>query len=886
MEKYVLYFNEIDKTYLPYVGGKGANLGEMTKAGFPVPQGFCVTTLAYKNFIEKSEMMNDFFDKLENINSEDLEQIAILGQSIREHLSTIAMPEDMKTEVLKAWKSTGKDNAYAVRSSATAEDLPTASFAGQQDTYLNILGQHQLIIAIQNCWASLFTDRAISYRAKNKFDHRQVFLSVVVQQMVFPEVSGIMFTADPVTGNRKTISIDASFGLGEALVSGIVTADLYQVQSGIIIKKQISKKKLAIYSVLEGGTKTEEIPLSKQEQQALTDENIIKLSDLGRKIEAHYGSEQDIEWALADGKIYILQSRPITSLYPLVKRNDNDFHVYMSFGHIQMMTDAMKPLALSLLSNISNFITKELVPEGGGFIYPAGGRAYPDVTAVLLFKPAWKIYFKIVSGMDELIASAMTEVANRDELKKMKLVKSDVFKVIKRILPIVFTVFIRVNKIIYFKDTAKTRAYFDLLTKEAVCKNENYIFSVSGAERIRRIKQNVGELLPLLLLDFGVFPITGVISLSRLEKIIKKEFDNERGAYLLGQLNKSLPGNITTEIGLELGILSDCARKYPEVVEYLKKANDDESFFEELIKVDGGKYFIIEMKDFLNKYGARCIGEIDITKTRWNEKPTLIIPFIINNIRTTEKGEQIQKFKQGEVEAEKARQEIISHFSTSKRKKVSKLIYIYRNLMGLREHHKFVLVLIFDIYKRAILQEAEILVKKGTIQKSEDIFYFTFEEIINLLENDFLSDIQKIVLQRENQYLLYQNLVPPRVMTSDGEIITGKLRNVNMPSGALVGTPVSAGIVEGVARVILRLEDAKLNPGEILVAPYTDPGWTPLFTSAIGLVTEVGGMMTHGSVVAREYGIPAVVGIDNVTKIIKDGDKIRVDGIKGYVQIL
>ena len=242
MQNYVLGFHEIDKSHLLEVGGKGANLGEMTQAGFPVPPGFCVTTWAFRTFVQTSTEIDELIDLLDGVRYDDLEHIGKLGQQIRDNLTSIPMPEDIQAAISHAWETTGQENAYAVRSSATAEDLPTASFAGQQDTYLNICGLEQLLQAVQKCWASLFTDRAISYRAKNGFNHRAVYLSVVVQQMVFPDVSGILFTADPITGHRNTLSIDASFGLGEALVSGLVTADLYQVLSDEIIKKQISKK--------------------------------------------------------------------------------------------------------------------------------------------------------------------------------------------------------------------------------------------------------------------------------------------------------------------------------------------------------------------------------------------------------------------------------------------------------------------------------------------------------------------------------------------------------------------------------------------------------------------------------------------------------------------
>ena len=883
MDKYVLGFNEVDKTSLPYVGGKGANLGEMLKAGFPIPQGFCVTTLAYRAFVQQSTEFSNLLDQLGQINPDDLEHIRKLGLSIREHLKSLSMPDDIRIDLLRAFQAVGIDKAYAVRSSATAEDLPNASFAGQQDTYLNLRGSEQLLKAIQNCWASLFTDRAIIYRAKNNFDHKGVFLSVVVQEMIFPEVAGIMFTADPITGRRKTISIDASFGLGEALVSGLVTADLYQVRSQKITKKQISKKKIAIYSLPEGGTITKEIPPENQEMQALEDAKIIELAELGQKIEKHYGCEQDIEWGYGEGKFYILQSRPITSLFPVPQVPDDKFRVFASFGHIQVMTDAMKPLSISLVKNLTNFL-KEDASGYNPFVYSAGGRVFADFTGPLLFKPARHRLFKVLNNMDELLVSALSEAIKKEEFNKLSLSKRSLFRTLKKLAPIIVPTLIRVQGNLHFKNPLKARAGANLLIKEIAKEKGEYIFKAAGAERIQRIQQSMGE-MPKILLKVASFWIAGVLASIALAKSLKKLVGEKESAYLLSQLNKSLPGNVTTELGLELGDLADIARKNPELVDYLEKVKGS-NFYEELLKVKGGLEFKQELDNFLGKYGMRCIGEIDITKPRWKEDPTQLIPSILSNIRTSLPNEHREKFKQGKIEAEQAEADILSRFSFIKRKKISRLLKLYRNLLGMREHHKFALIILMDIYKRAIMEEARALVGKEILLHEEDIFYLNLDEIIALNENNFSGNVQGVIEQRKKQHEINQKLTVPRVITSEGEIITGKRSGVEAPEGAFTGTPASAGVVEGIARVILKLEDAKLNPGEILVTTFTDPGWTPLFTSAAGLVIEVGGMMSHGSVVAREYGIPAVAGVENITDLIKDGSRIRVNGTEGYVQIL
>lgn len=334
MHSFVLTFQEIDKTKVTAVGGKGANLGELARvAGIHVPAGFCVSTAAFTNVVGAAPAFQDYLDQLARLQVTDRAKIAELSAELRGFIESIAIPAEIALAITHALTQLGEQNAYAVRSSATAEDLPTASFAGQQDTYLNIVGKAAILQHISKCWASLFTERAVLYRLQNGFDHRQVQLAVVVQRMVFPQASGIMFTADPVTANRKVLAIDAGFGLGEALVAGLVNPDRYQVRDGQVLAKQIAAKQLAIYALPEGGTQTQALASTQQNQPVLTDEQILQLARLGRTIEAHFGCPQDIEWCWADETFAIVQSRPITTLFPIPEVNDQANHVYISVGH-------------------------------------------------------------------------------------------------------------------------------------------------------------------------------------------------------------------------------------------------------------------------------------------------------------------------------------------------------------------------------------------------------------------------------------------------------------------------------------------------------------------------------------------------------------------------
>ncbi|MFZ5967277.1 MAG: phosphoenolpyruvate synthase [Bacillota bacterium] len=879
MNSYVLGFQEIDKIKLAMVGGKGANLGELSRIdGIRVPEGFCVTTEAYKRIIGETPEFNALLEQLSLLKAEDRERIRETSGKIRSVIEGTAIAKDIEEAVTRHLAKLGDKNAYAVRSSATAEDLPTASFAGQQDTYLNIIGKEAILKHISKCWASLFTDRAVTYRIQNGFDHNKVHLSVVVQKMVFPEAAGIMFTADPITSNRKVVSIDASFGLGEALVSGLVDADIYKVREGKVADKKISTKKLAIYALKEGGTKEQQLGPDRQNMQTLTDEQILQLEKTGRRIEGFFGRPQDIEWCLYEGKFYIVQSRPITTLYPVPDVNDGKNHVYMSLGHQQMMTDVMKPLGMSLFPIWLKKITS--APMVG-----AGGRIYMDVSYELASPTASKIFVKSGLGStDILIQKALYNVLKRKDYIKTLARGKTTMGLSGGSMGQVVSGFMQSRKIERENDAGllhKVFAKHDAQVRDL----EQRINGKTGADLFDFILQDMDEAYKSIVLDNYGVGIVGVFAPGWLKKNLKKWLDENDVADILTQ---SLSNNVTAEMGLELLDVADVVRQYPAVMDYFQHASD-ETFFEELEKLQGGKAVGDSIRKYLRKYGARCPGEIDITRPRWAEKPTMLIPLIINNIKNFEPGSHQIIFEQKRLEAERKEQELISRLQqlpggSQKAEKTRKKISVMRNFIGFREYPKYAMMQRFYVYKQALLKEAALLVQKGVTQEPEDIYYLTFEELREAVNTNRLD--YSIITKRKGEYEVYEKLTPPRVMTSEGEIITGEYDTGNIPQGAMIGVPVSAGTIEGRARVVLKLEEADIEEGDILVTAFTDPSWTPLFVSIKGLVTEVGGMMTHGAVVAREYGLPAVVSVENATKLIKDGQKIRVNGMKGYVEIL
>ncbi|WP_017151799.1 phosphoenolpyruvate synthase [Bacillus bingmayongensis] len=871
MKPYVLEFREIDKTQLLLAGGKGANLGELSKIhGIQVPEGFCVTTEAYQKALEQNEAFYALLDQLTLLKVEDRDQIGEISRKIRKIIMEVEIPSDVVKAVAHYLSQFGDEHAYAVRSSATAEDLPHASFAGQQDTYLNIIGKEAIMQHISKCWASLFTDRAVIYRMQNGFDHSQVYLSVIVQRMVFPQASGILFTADPITSNRKLLSIDASFGLGEALVSGLVSADCYKVQEEEIVDKMIATKKLAIYGLKEGGTETQQIDPDQQKTQTLTEQQILQLARTGRQIETYFGCPQDIEWCLVDDTFYIVQSRPITTLYPIPEANDQENHVYVSVGHQQMMTDPLKPLGLSFFLLTTNAPMRK-----------AGGRLFVDVTHMLASPDSRKMLLDGMGQHDPLMKDALMTIIERgDFIKSLPNDKQE-------------------------QSSGKSNKSVSSTDSRAQIENDPTIVSdliKSSQTSIEELKQNIqtklgSDLFDFILEDIQILkkilfdPQSSAVFMAAMDA---STWINEKMNKWLGEknvadtLSQSVPNNITSEMGLALLDVADVIRPYPEVIAYLQHVKDD-NFLDELVKFDGGQETQDAIYDYLSKYGMRCTGEIDITKTRWSEKPTTLVPVILSNIKNFEPNASNRKFEQGRQEALKKEQELLDRLKQlpdgeQKAKETKRMIDLIRNFIGYREYPKYGMINRYFVYKQALLKEAEQLVQANIIHETEDIYYLTFEELHEVVRTNKLD--YQTISKRKDEYKLYEKLTPPRVITSDGEIIVGEYKREHLPSNAIAGLPVSSGVIEGRARVILNMENANLEEGDILVTAFTDPSWTPLFVSIKGLVTEVGGLMTHGSVIAREYGLPAVVGVENATKLIKDGQRIRVNGAEGYIEIL
>jgi pyruvate,water dikinase len=861
---YVLGFAEIDQTQVALVGGKGAHLAELSRIeGIRVPAGFCITTDAFQRIMAEAPSIDDHLDRLSHLTPDDREAIRARSAEVREIIERIAIPDDLAAAITSALARLGLQAAYAVRSSATMEDSPTASFAGQQDTYLNVVGPAAILHHVSQCWASLFTERAVIYRLRNGFDSRNVRMAVVVQRMVFPQAAGILFTADPITGNRKVTSVEASFGLGEALVSGLVNADVYKVRGGEVVARTIATKRLAILASPSGGTQKQVIEPERQEQSALTERQVVRLAELGRRIEAHFGRPQDIEWCLVDDEFQFVQSRPITTLFPIPEAADGENHVYVSVGHQQMMTDPMKPLGLSFWQ----MTTPRPMAE-------AGGRLFVDVTQPLASPESRASLLAVLGKSDPLITDALQTILDRGDFVRVLPNDGPVWTPPGGGAPSpIETDPAIVTELIERSQASIAAAKRDIRTKSG---SALFDFIRADIQELKRVQFTPRSLQVIM---------AGMEATWWLNDQMQTWLGEKNAADTLAQ---SVPNNVTSEMGLALLDVADVIRPHPEVVAFLQHVEGDD-FLDELPKLAGGRDARDAIRGWLDKYGMRGVGEIDITRPRWSERPTMLVPLILGNIKNFDPGAGERRFEQGRQEAWKKEQELLARLRAlpdgqQKAEETKRMIDRVRTFAGYREYPKYGMVSRYFVYKQALLEEAERLVQANVLEEKEDIFYLRFEELHDVVRTNRVDD--ELVRRRKDAFRSYQALTPPRVLTSDGEAIAGAYRRDDFPDGALVGLPVSAGVVEGRARVALDVADAELEPGDILVTAYTDPSWTPAFVAIKGLVTEVGGLMTHGAVIAREYGLPAVVGVEHATRRIRDGQRIRVHGTDGYVEIL
>lgn len=897
----------LSKTDLPLAGGKGANLGALLQAGFSVPPGFCITTDAYRAFVEANHLQETILQACQNLQTDNPAALEAASTTIRARFSAGHIPTAIADAIRHAYadlnntitttkgrKSHNHTMAVAVRSSATAEDLPDMSFAGQQDTYLNIAGEDALLRAVVDCWSSLWTARAIGYRARNGIAQGDVALAVIVQQMVPSVASGVLFTANPLTGKRSETVIDATLGLGEALVSGQVEPDHYVVgdeyiADGRAIDKTLGAKALSIRGLPGGGTQT--VAEDASTQQALPDTAILELAALGRRIEQAFGAPQDIEWAWADGQLSIVQSRPITSLYPMpIGMRDGEFLVLFSLGAIQGMLDPFTPFGADgfrlMMVAFGKVFGMQLTVETVRGFFEAGGRLFLNTTPLFRSPMGRNFLALFIGSIDPGSRSAITTLMDDPRLAaqkgRMKLKTRLGF--LRIIVPILSTVIPNLIAPVWGRN--RLLSHIETIVRDVTAR---HVAVKSPAERLALIEDTMSG-MPAF---FFRWLIPGVASgQAPLQILLRMCADLPDGERVVLELTRGLPHNVTTEMDLALWDTARVIKADASAARYLAQTDADMLSTEYL---NGTLPPVAQraIEGFMDRYGMRGIGEIDMGRRRWREEPVSLIQALRSYLQMGDDTPAPDVvFRRGAESAEVAGEKLLSMLKQTPGGRVKALparamIRRIRELAGLRESPKFAAIRIMSAARAGLLADASVLAAAGVIEQAEDVFFLRLADLKALAAGE-QRDWKALVAEHRAAYEREaRRRQVPRVLLSDGTAFyEGMGAAGDDGSGVLVGSPVSPGVVEGVVHVVLDPRGAQLAPGEILVCPGTDPAWTPLFLAAGGLVMEVGGMMTHGSVVAREYGIPAVVGVTQATTRLQTGRRIRVDGNAGKVVIL
>jgi pyruvate,water dikinase len=740
---------------------------------------------------------------------------------------------------------------------------------------------------VVDCWASLWTARAIGYRARNAIEHSDAALAVVVQRMVQSEASGVLFTANPLTGKRAETVIDATLGLGEALVSGQVVPDHYVVdrENGRIVEKTLGEKALSITGVNGGGTVTRKIAAAGT--QALPDEQIIKLAGLGKKAEESFGGPQDMEWALAEGTLYVVQSRPVTSLYPLPPAApDGMQEMMMSFGVWQGMLDPYTPIGQDVFRHlVVGFARKfgsDADPRSQRVMLVAGERLFVNITGLLQSTAGRNVGDIFLTSIDPETHRIVESLLNDSRFSTIFPASlKDRIDLMRVAVPLAGTAIRNVLT------PARGRKRLERLIDTVLEDIRTACAFATNLEALLKVFEEMTATMPTKMIP----PLVGGIASGQAPyQILLRKLDIPGAHDLLVELTRGMANNVTTQMDLKLWEAAQSIRADETAAAHFT-STPVETLVDEYHQGHLPPAAQASIEKFLSVYGIRGVGEIDMGRPRWLEHPSNLFQALKSYLELDPDAGPDVIFRRGEVKADEAEKAILTAlrakpFGFVKARIVKAMIHAFRELGGLRETPKFFVVRLLSIYRYALLAEGKKLVTRGVLTAADDVMFLHTWELHDLAAG-LTRDWKALITERRAVYAreLRRRRIP-RIMLTDGTAYYDAPARAGDGKNTLSGSPVSAGVVEGNVRVVLDPHGAQLQPGEIMVCPATDPAWTPLFLAAGGLVTEVGGMMTHGSVVAREYGIPAVVGVSGATFRLKTGQRVRVDGSTGVIEVL
>ena len=839
------------------VGGKAANLGRMLRAGLRVPWGFCVTVGAYEELIGGSKEGA----AIREVESASVERVREVSARLRERIVRMAVPGEIEREVRKALG--GREGGiWAVRSSAVGEDSAGASFAGQHDTFLNVRGVEEVLGAIRGCWGSLFTERAVVYRRKKGIVEGAAGMGVIVQEMVAAEVAGVMFTAEPMTGRGDRIVIEGARGLGEGVVTG--RADIERVT--------LDKKTLGVVEGRGG--------------KWVGDELARRIGELGKRVEGLFGGPQDVEWAVEGGRIWVLQSRPITAM---ATKAAEEPEVWSNANSGEVLPDVATPMTWDvvqvLMKRLLDVVLRRLGidPEERPWFGLIAGRVYMNVSTTV----------RVLGSLPGPGVMDMTEAFGGEQGREAAAIVQEMLKRQRRVnwrtarrLPWLAAEVLWYSgerRAAYFFGEWKRRAD-EVAALEMGTMSDQRLGGLTmevferasrGAEEARFAAAAIASMGMGMGCALGVFRLT------------KRWLGDEDGS-VANRLISCAGGMASADSAMELWGVAAWVREHDEVRRVVMEGGRFEEVKAKLGGTEEGREFLKRWDGFMAEHGHHTRGEMDVHNPRWSETPDYVLGMMRTYLEMGEEGDALRM----QARRMREREELLADCRRRLRNPVKRWVLGFavrraQRGLSLRECVKSEAVRMVAALRRAMLEAGRRLVERGIAQEVEDVFFLKLGELGPVLSGGAGSDVKERIGVRRAEYERNLKMTPPPVIVGEFDPASAVSGAVEEGAEVMRGLAVSAGVATGRARVILKAdEEQRVLPGEILVAPFTDPGWAPYFLTAAGIVMDMGGQLSHGSIVAREYGIPAVVNVGPATRIIRTGQMVRVDGNRGIVTIM
>jgi rifampicin phosphotransferase len=867
----LLVLAEIGDKDVAQVGGKALNLARMRREGFPVPDAFVIPVSVYDLFLSQTSLGPSIRGVIDSTDFADSESVGRASERIQTMILETPVAEGLSSSIVESCSQFPSETLFAVRSSAIAEDKDDASFAGQQDTFLNVPSSN-VTDSTRRCWASYWTVRAMTYRQDRGVDHTATGIAVVVQRMVDAVSSGIMFTIDPI-GRKEEVVIEASWGLGESIASGIVMPDRYVCDRKRmqLIDRRINRKMKGLFLRSEDGVPVD-IAQDKQMQPALEEGRAEELARIGMSLEGHFGSPQDIEWALDSEGIRILQCRPITTL-------ETEGTVWTRAYGDEYWADATTPLFYSYMGD---YLTKYVNWEGARIM---GYRSLDGVPLLRLHKA--HIYFNTFV-LEEIFTynprfSRTKELLNYFPERDQVRIANAPTKIAQRLWAEVRIAILDRDGTMLTNDRAYrrwTRSYLKKMARYDALE----LTRLDDLELHREFDYLEEACLKhYRLIRYGM--VTHSIGTNLILKTWLTKWVGDGDGVLYSRIVSGLRGNRTIETNIEIYRLAQLVRNDPGLMDGISRLTTD-AFLERMREDGSMSGFKVAFEQFLRSYGHRSHTR-EIYYPRWAEEPSLVLD-IVRSLASSPDIDLVAMEARKVVERHQAQAEIMGRLSKVKfgtfKKPVFKIVMKFaQTYMMFRENQRFYLDEQLFRARRLFLEYGRRLSERGKLDRQQDVFFLTKQEMFELAEGQG-GDVRDQVRSRIAEFERYREDLPPKFL--QGRIEFDDTLEITGNTTRLTGTAASPGMVTGTVRVVRSIDELRtVETGEILVTSNTDPGWTAVFSKIGGLITETGGILSHGAVVSREYGIPAVTAVKGATKIFKSGQRITLNGNEGLIYI-